>query len=115
MATIKNHHLSPALSSIIEYHAPLIAAQLGLAWPYVFDIQENLPDAWGMHGHNRNRHTIYILSSCPRIVFTLAHELRHAWQAETNALGPYDHACDYATCPHEVDANEWARAYCNNN
>lgn len=110
---IKNKHLSLPLSGIITRHAPIIARELGICWPYVFDIQENLPDAWGIHYHNRNRHIINVLSTCPRIVFTIAHELRHAWQVETDTLGPYDHVVDYDICPHELDANAYATAYCN--
>lgn len=57
------------------------------------------------------RHMVYCDTTTGRIAETVAHELRHVWQALTDTLGAYDHdnPTDNA---HEQDARAWAAQYC---
>lgn len=59
-----------------------------------------------------SKHMVYVDTMSGRITEAVAHELRHVWQAITGTLGAYNHDCDYATNPHEVDAVQWAMDYC---
>jgi hypothetical protein len=73
------------------------APTLGMLGAYHFDTD------W-------HEHIVYVDTSNGRVVETLAHELRHAWQTMTGRLGEYDHS-NPTDNAHERDARQWAAAY----
>lgn len=110
MIIIRN--CSDRRADMLAYHGQRLSLSLGLQSPVVVSLVPDLIGAQG--GYMRDTdgtHRVYIADTCQTLTAVLAHELRHAWQDETNELGAYQWNKPYAKREHEKDASKYATDY----
>ena len=99
-------------ADLLSYHGKRLVLDLGLSQPVSVEV---VPDLVGMKGGYMTlpdgSHKVYIADQCQALTATLAHELRHAYQAENNSQGEYQWQVAYAKRKHEVDATTYATSY----